>query len=91
MNETEVIELVREALLVTVIVSGPLMLIGLVVGLALSLFQALTQLQEQTLTFVPKIVAMFTSLIFLAPYMLGHMKIFMEGIMDKIVGLGAGG
>jgi flagellar biosynthetic protein FliQ len=91
MNQTEVIDVVREALLVTLIVGGPLMAIALVVGLVISLFQALTQIQEQTLAFVPKIVIMFASLVFLAPFMLGHMTTFTKAIMDRIIGIGTGG
>ncbi|ACI98323.1 MULTISPECIES: flagellar biosynthesis protein FliQ [Rhodospirillales] len=91
MTDADVIAIGREALLVVVIVGGPLMLIGLVVGLVISLFQALTQIQEQTITFVPKIVIMFAAMVFLMPFMLGHLRSFMEGIADKIVAIGSGG
>ena len=91
MNQTEVIDVVREALLVTLIVGGPIMAIALVVGLVISLLQALTQIQEQTLAFVPKIVIMFASLVFLAPFMLSHMTNFTKSIMDRIIGIGTGG
>ncbi|MFY8094527.1 MAG: flagellar biosynthesis protein FliQ [Niveispirillum sp.] len=90
MNEAEAIEIVRDALFTTIIVSLPLMLIALVVGLVISLFQALTQLQEQTLTFVPKILIMFTAMVFLMPFMNGHLKTFTERIMDRIVAVGTG-
>lgn len=88
MTEAEAIDIVRDALFTTIIVSLPLMLIALVVGLAISLFQALTQLQEQTLTFVPKVLIMFTAMVFLMPYMNGHLKTFTEGIFDKIIVIG---
>lgn len=88
MTEAEAIEVVRDALFTTIIVSLPLMLIALVVGLAISLFQALTQLQEQTLTFVPKILLMFTAMVFLLPFMNSHLKTFTERIMDRIVAVG---
>lgn len=88
MTEAEAIEVVRDALYTTIIVSLPLMLIALVVGLAISLFQALTQLQEQTLTFVPKILLMFTAMVFLLPFMNSHLKTFTERIMDRIVAVG---
>ncbi|HYC02422.1 MAG TPA: flagellar biosynthesis protein FliQ [Azospirillaceae bacterium] len=91
MNQTEVIDVVREALLVTLIVGGPIMAIALVVGLVISLFQALTQIQEQTLAFVPKVVIMFASLVFLAPFMLSHLTTFTKSIMDRIIGIGMGG
>jgi flagellar biosynthetic protein FliQ len=87
MNQADVLDVIREGLLMTIIVGGPLMLVALVVGLAISLFQALTQIQEQTLTFVPKVVIMFGALVFLLPFMLGQMKTFTEGIMDRIVGI----
>ncbi|MEA1676082.1 flagellar biosynthesis protein FliQ [Nitrospirillum sp. BR 11163] len=90
MNEQEIIEIARQSLLTVIIVSGPIMAVSMVVGLAVSLFQALTQIQEQTLTFVPKIIAMFVALVFLAPFMMHHMVTFTEGIMDKIVGVGTG-
>jgi len=90
MTESEAIEVVREALTVSIIVMGPMMLIALVIGLGVSLFQALTQLQEQTLTFIPKIVALFVAMIFLAPFMIGHMKTLTESVMDKIVAIGTG-
>ncbi|WP_044564456.1 flagellar biosynthesis protein FliQ [Azospirillum sp. B4] len=90
MNEQEIIEIVRQSLLTVIIVSGPIMAVSMVVGLAISLFQALTQIQEQTLTFVPKIIAMFVALVFFAPFMMSHMITFTEGIMDKIVGVGTG-
>jgi flagellar biosynthetic protein FliQ len=87
MNQADVLDVIREGLLVTIIVGGPLMLVALVVGLAISLFQALTQIQEMTLTFVPKIVIMFGAMVFLLPFMLGQMETFTQGIMDKIVGI----
>jgi flagellar biosynthetic protein FliQ len=64
-------DLVRHTLLLALLVSTPMLAIGLVVGIVVSLFQAITQIQEQTLTFVPKIVAMVAAAIFLFPWM-GH-------------------
>lgn len=60
--------IIRETLLLTLLVSGPMLLIGLVVGIVVSLLQAVTQIQEQTLTFVPKITAMFLAAIVLMPW-----------------------
>ena len=88
MDEAATIEIAREAILVLLQVSGPLMLISLVVGLVISLFQAVTQIQEMTLTFVPKIVVMFVSLLVLLPFMLSSLSHFYERLMDRIVGLG---
>jgi flagellar biosynthetic protein FliQ len=87
MSQADVLDIIREGLLITILVGGPLMLVALVVGLAISLFQALTQIQEQTLTFVPKIVIMFGAMVFLLPFMLGQLETFTRGIMDKIVGI----
>ncbi|MHC4936103.1 MAG: flagellar biosynthesis protein FliQ [Planctomycetota bacterium] len=65
-----VIQNAQDALWATLKLSLPLLLVGLVVGLAISVFQAVTQIQDQTLTFVPKIVAMVLTLIFLLPSLL---------------------
>jgi len=64
-------DLVRHTLVLALIVSAPMLVIGLAVGIIVSLFQAVTQIQEQTLTFVPKIVAMVASAILLFPW-IGH-------------------
>ena len=61
-------ELLRQALLLALIVSAPMLAIGLVVGIVVSLLQAVTQIQEQTLTFVPKIVAMIAAAVLLMPW-----------------------
>ncbi|MFD2262370.1 flagellar biosynthesis protein FliQ [Lacibacterium aquatile] len=88
MNETETLEVIREAVIVLLQVAGPVMLISLLVGLIISLFQALTQIQEMTLTFVPKIVVVFVSLLLLFPFMLSTMTSFMERLVDRIIALG---
>jgi flagellar biosynthetic protein FliQ len=78
----------REAVFTMLKVATPIMIVGLIVGLAISLFQALTSIQEMTLTFVPKILVVFTSLLVLLPYMLDIMQRFMESVADRIVGIG---
>ena len=90
MNEAQALDFMREAILTLLKVTAPIMLVGLVVGLIVSLFQALTSIQEMTLTFVPKILLVFFSLIILLPFMLETMQVFMEGVADKIIGLGSG-
>ena len=70
------------------VMSTPIMLLGLAVGLLISLFQALTQLQEMTLVFVPKIIISFVGLIFFLPFMLNSINTFMQYIADKIISLG---
>lgn len=87
MNSTEVIEIAREAILVALKVGSPILLLALTVGVAVALFQALTQMQEMTLSFVPKIVTIFASLFVLLPFMLSTLVTFTEGLMDRIVGL----
>jgi flagellar biosynthesis protein FliQ len=73
MNVEDATELVRHALLMTLLISAPILMIGLVVGIVISLLQALTQIQEQTLTFVPKIVAMIAVTVALLPWVGRHL------------------
>jgi flagellar biosynthetic protein FliQ len=73
----EVLDVARDAILTVVLVASPLMLIGLAVGIVISLFQALTQIQEMTLAYVPKILAIFIAMLVALPFMAdvlqGHM------------------
>ena len=75
--EEQVIDVMRSAIIMIMKVSAPLLLMALVVGLAVSIFQTTTSIQEQTLAFVPKIVAVFLALIIFGPWM---MKILIEFI-----------
>ena len=68
MEIDEATELIRHTLVLTLIVSAPMLVIGLGVGIVVSLLQAVTQIQEQTLTFIPKIAAMFAAAILLLPW-----------------------
>ena len=88
MNETEVIDLAREAIILTIQISAPILLVGLVVGVSIALVQALTQIQEITLVFVPKILAIFIALFIFFPMMTKTLVIFMESLADKMIGLG---
>ena len=89
MNEADAIEIGREAVITMLVMSMPFtMLLGLAIGLIISLFQALTQLQEMTLVFVPKIIVVFVGLIFFLPFMLNSINAFMQSIADKIISLG---
>jgi flagellar biosynthetic protein FliQ len=65
----QAIDLLREAMLMTMIIVGPILLIGMIIGLTISLIQAVTQIQEATLTFVPKIFAMGAAIVFVMPWM----------------------
>ena len=69
MTGPEVLDVARDAIVTLVLVSAPLMLVGLVVGVVISLFQALTQIQEMTLVFVPKILAIFVAMLLALPFM----------------------
>lgn len=88
MNAADAVSVAQDALIVLLQVAGPLMAVALVVGLGIALFQALTQIQEMTLTFVPKIIAMFVVLLILLPFIGGVMNAFMTRIADRIVALG---
>ena len=87
MNAVEVIAVSRDAIWVLLKVGAPVMFVALTVGLAVSLVQALTQIQEMTLAFVPKILVIFVSVLLLLPFMLAVLSTFMEHIVDKIVSL----
>ena len=91
MNATDVLEVSREAIWVMLKISAPLMLVALIVGLVVSLFQALTQIQEQTLTFVPKILVLFAVFVLAIPYMSTTLIEFTRELMAKAVGIGVGG
>ena len=69
MTGAEVLDVARDAIVTLLIVAAPLMLVGLIVGIAISLLQALTQIQETTLVFVPKILAIFVALLIALPFM----------------------
>jgi|TARA_B100001059_G_C17423072_1_gene374193 flagellar biosynthetic protein FliQ len=87
MNQTDAIEIGREAIMVVLTMSVPIMAVALFVGLIIALFQALTQLQEMTLVFVPKIVVVFGALIFFLPFMLSTLSNYMNNLADRIIGL----
>lgn len=84
MTPLEVIDIMRDALWVLLRIAAPIMGVALFVGLLIALFQALTQIQEMTLTFVPKIIAIFFTLMIVLPYMFQTMKDFTEELMSRI-------
>ena len=88
MNQTEVIEVGRDALVVMLKVGGPVILAALAVGLLIALFQALTQMQEMTLSFVPKIFAILFAVMLLAPFMINTLIAFTQQLADRIVSIG---
>jgi flagellar biosynthesis protein FliQ len=86
MTGAETLDVARDAIWTIVVVSSPLMVIGLVVGVVVSLFQALTQIQEQTLIFVPKILAIFVTLLLALPFMADSLHGYMMRISSRIIG-----
>ncbi len=86
MTGPEVIDIARDSIYTLIIVSAPLMLVGLVVGVVISLLQALTQIQEMTLVFVPKILAMFVALLLALPFMADALNSHMMRIATRIIG-----
>lgn len=87
MNQTEVIETVQQAILIALQLGAPPMLIGLAVGVVIALFQALTQIQEITLVFVPKIIAIFLSIFIFFPGMAALLTGFMQTLADRMIAL----
>ncbi len=84
MNETDALHLVQNAIWAVVVGSGPPVLAAVVVGTAIALFQALTQVQEATLTFVPKMVAIIATMILLAPLIASQLMVFTEEVYGHI-------
>ncbi len=85
MNEVEVLDISREAVFTLIKVVSPALLVALFIGLIIGIFQALTQIQEMTLAFVPKIIGVFFTLILLFPFMLNQMRMLSDNLFDKIV------
>ena len=76
-TQGQVLDIARDALYTIITVSAPLLLISLIVGLVVSIFQTVTSIQEQTLTFVPKILAVFAGMLLFGAWMLNNMTDFM--------------
>ncbi|CEJ13816.1 flagellar biosynthesis protein FliQ [Phreatobacter sp. AB_2022a] len=85
MTPADILDVARDGILTVILVSAPLMVVGLVVGVGVSLFQALTQIQEQTLVFVPKILAIFATMLITLPFMGDLMAGCMARVMAKVV------
>jgi flagellar biosynthetic protein FliQ len=88
MSADEVIDVAREAIFVLIKLGAPVMLAALLVGLAIALLQALTQMQEMTLSFVPKILAIFLTLLLALPFMIATLTAFAEQLFAQIARLG---
>lgn len=83
MSSAEVIDIAREALWLIIKCSAPLLLVSLVVGLVISIFQTVTSIQEQTLTFVPKILSIFITLILCGGWIMDNIVTFMARLFEK--------
>jgi flagellar biosynthetic protein FliQ len=86
MTPTEAIDFGRDGITVLLTVVTPIMAVGLTVGITIALFQSLTQIQEMTLVFVPKILAVFISLMLLLPFILSTLTAFMDRVALRIIG-----
>jgi len=84
MSPEFVVQLAKEAIEITLYLSLPIMGVGLLVGLIVSLFQAVTQIHEMTLTFVPKIIAVLVSLLFLLPWMMQKIIFYTEQLLTQL-------
>ena len=84
MNQDVVVSLTMDAISVAMKVAVPMLLAGLVVGLVVSVFQAVTQIQEQTLAFIPKVVALVAVIAILGPWMLGQVETYTQALWASI-------
>jgi len=77
-------ELLRHTLILALVISAPMLIIGLVVGILISLVQAVTQIQEQTLAFIPKIAALILVMVLFGPWMLGQLELYTTSLWTSI-------
>jgi flagellar biosynthesis protein FliQ len=84
MNQDTVVNLATQAMTLAMEIAGPMLLVGLVVGLVVSLFQAVTQIQEQSLSFIPKIVGLAVLIVILGPWMLGQLVTYATNLYSSI-------
>jgi flagellar biosynthetic protein FliQ len=87
MSQDTVVSLVVDAMGVALKVAVPMLLVALVVGLAVSIFQAVTQIQEQTLTFIPKVAAIALVIVVAGPWMLGQIVSYTQNLYEQIPSL----
>lgn len=83
-----VIDIGRQAIETTLMVAAPMLIVALVVGLIISIFQAATQINEQTMTFIPKIVGVFVTLLIFAPWMMQKLTAFLTMIFNQLPNVG---
>jgi flagellar biosynthetic protein FliQ len=87
MEEGQILDVARDAIYTMILVSAPIMLAGLAVGVVIALFQTMTQIQEMTLVFVPKIIAVFFAMLIFLPFSIRQMSEITERLMDLIISL----
>ncbi len=85
MDIASISDISREAIYTLLYISSPLLIIALAIGLIISLIQALTQIQETTLTFVPKIIVVYLSMLFVLPFMYGKLSVFTDHVIQMII------
>ena len=88
MNADHVLDLARESILVMIKIGAPVMIVALLVGIVIALLQALTQMQEMTLSFVPKLLAIFVTVLLSLPFMTNTLVGFGEDLFRQIAMLG---
>jgi len=79
-----VVNIAERAIMTTLLIAGPLLVLALIIGLIVSIFQATTQIQEQTLAFIPKIVAVLVGLVIFGPWMLSEILSYTENIFSNL-------
>jgi flagellar biosynthetic protein FliQ len=84
MSEAFVISTAKQAIMTALTVAAPVLVVGMVIGLIISIFQAVTQIQEQTLTFVPKMIAVIVVFLILGPWMLQKMIQFIQDMLNSM-------
>jgi flagellar biosynthetic protein FliQ len=87
MNQDTVINLATQAMMLSLKIAGPILLLGLIVGLLVSIFQAVTSIQEQSLSFIPKIVGVAVLIVVLGPWMLGQLVSYAQSLYLSIPSL----
>lgn len=88
MSETEMAGALRDTLWVVLKLGGPILVVALIVGLVVSLLQAVTQINEATLVFVPKLLALFASLALLGPFMISTLDSYTHALMSRMITVG---
>jgi flagellar biosynthetic protein FliQ len=91
MNQDMVVNLAMQAMQLALKLGGPIMIVGLLIGLVISVFQAVTQIQEQTLSFIPKIVGLAVVIVVAGPWMLGQLLVYTEELWGSIPSMVGGG